>query len=78
MELDFCAVGHGFVDIFILADEGVLIEREINLVAEKIVVVGGGKGVLATKKVLLNPGLEGAIVFGLQIRVGDNTGPAGK
>ena len=79
MELDFRAVRHGFVDVLVLTGEGVGIEDgEINLVAELIVVVSGGEGVLASEKILLKPGLEGTILFGLQIRVGNDEGPAGK
>src|ERR1700693_4711207 len=79
VELDLRAVCHGFVDVFILPEEGVEIEDgEINLVAELIVVVGGGEGVLAAKKILLNPAFECSILFGLQIGVGNNSRPAGK
>src|SRR5437763_1036224 len=79
MELNFRAMRHGFVDVLVLTGEGIGIEDgEINLIAELIVVVGGGKCELASEEILLNSGLEGAILFRLQIGVGNNKGPAGK
>ena len=79
MELDFRAVCHGFVDVFILPGEGIEIQDgKINLIAKLIVVVGGGEGVFAAQEILLNPRLKGAILFRLQIRVGNNKKSAGK
>ena len=70
MQFDFCAVCHRFIDVLVLAEERERVEdSEVNLAAEKVVVVRGGKIVLAVQKILLDASFEGTILFGFQIGI---------
>jgi len=72
VELDLSAVRELAVDVDVLSLAETWVEREIYLVAEEVVEVGGGGGVSAAGKRLLDASLERCGFFRLERGIGKN------